>query len=166
MEECSKDSTGEKIGFLAEAGRILDALSLLSEGNKRLRADFEALSRTLVTKEQIGRHTSLLGEVNSCLKGLALENKRLKEELQKPDKQVSALNEEVRRLNADVEKIRAELKKPAEPRLIVKLSDIVSRINAQSKELEALRALVGGLSQDVLKLRLRSGKRRPKPFCD
>jgi len=162
MEDCTK----EKIGFIAETSRILDGLSLLSEGNKMLRADFDALSKTLITKEQINRHTVLLSEVNSCLKKLAVENNRLKEELQKPGRQVSALSEEVRQLNHDVELIRSELKKPTEPRLLLKLSDIEARLDAQSKELGSLRALVGGLSQEILRLKLRSGRRRLKPVCD
>ncbi len=161
MEDAFKDKTS----FIADVEKILSDLSSLMEENRKIRADFEALSKSIVTKEQMLRHTALLSEVNSCIRRLGLEHKKVKDGLGRPDRRVNALEAEVKILGNKIERLGEGLGKPHSG-MLSRISAIEQKIESQNQEIEKLRALAEESSRNVLSLRLRSGKRKFRYRCE
>ncbi len=160
-----QDALKDKTSFIADVEKILSSLSCLMEQNKNIRADFEALSKAIVTKEQMLRHTALLSEVNSCIKTLGIEHKKVKDELEKPGRRVNALEAEVKLLGNKIERLGEGLGKPPAG-LLSRILAIEQKIERQAKEIEKLCALAEESSRNVLSLKLRSGKRKFRYGCD
>lgn len=160
-----QDALKDKTSFIADVEKILSDLSSLMEENKKIRADFEALSKAIVTKEQMLRHTALLSEVNSCIKRLGLEHKKVKDELGKPDRRVNALEAEVKLLSNKIERLEEGLGKPPAG-LLSRILAIEQKIELQGIEIGRLRALAEESSKNILSLKLKSGKRKFRYRCD